>query len=166
MVNSFGIDFIARKDKADKTTASLFARITVNGKFRKVGLKEKIPFRCWNSKQECVLGKGAEITEINEYIDDVRARIKAAYRKLESRDVYITAQQVKDEYTGLSSKRHQDHMLLKLVKKYIAEYAVHLKEGTQKNFGATEKYVANFVQHAYKCNDIHRVLFFLNNKIF
>lgn len=74
--STFSIDFIIRLKKQQKERALLYARVTVNGNRTEISLKEEIIARDWNKKQEIVKGKSQEVKAINNYIEDVRFRLK------------------------------------------------------------------------------------------
>ena len=49
---SFGIDFIIRKCKANKKRADIIARITVEGEPKEISIKEQIDAYDWNSEKK------------------------------------------------------------------------------------------------------------------
>ena len=162
---SFSIDFIIRKDKKDKSMAYLFARVTVNGEDTEISLKEKIKTEDWLCKSETVKGKGREAKAINDWIDDVRFKIKESYKALEIGRYELTCYTVKEHYEGkhISQKPpaagHTMKELLKFHSKIEGEVkenegAAKLKGGTLKNYVTTEKYLDNFMQFKYKKADI------------
>ena len=95
---SFGIDFITRKCKADKNRVDIFARITVNGEIKELSIKQQIDDTNWDNRKEIVKGRTLAIKSINHHIDNVRYRIKEKYRTLEDKGELITAESVKSAY--------------------------------------------------------------------
>ncbi|MFX1705094.1 site-specific integrase [Chitinophaga sp. CC14] len=153
--NSLGIDFVVRKLKSDKRLACLFARVTVNGEETEISLKEKVIHSKWNNKGKFLEGKPNEVALTNDFINNSRARIKAAYRALEETMIPFTAEEVKEFFLGKHfSQINKDHTVLKLIKKHETECLPHLEKGTTKNYVATETYVKNFIFHKYKKEDI------------
>ncbi|RXK81262.1 site-specific integrase [Filimonas effusa] len=178
---SFSIDFIIRKDKKDKTEGYLFARVTVDGENTEISLKEKIKVADWDSKSETVKGRGREAKSINDWIDDVRFKLKESRKALEVGRFRVTCNCVKDHYEGkhISQKPPEsghtmkelfrfhekiegnvkgDDMVNKIgetdEEEIQGEQRAKLKGGTLKNYVTTEKYVDNFLQHKYKKKDI------------
>jgi hypothetical protein len=48
---TFGIDFITRLSKSDKTSALIFARITVDGDRKEISLKESVKIKDLSGKR-------------------------------------------------------------------------------------------------------------------
>lgn len=71
-------------------------RITVNKRVAEVMIKRSIPVDLWNQKKECSKGKDRAATELNHYINTVRAKILQIHRELEIDNKTITADIIKD----------------------------------------------------------------------
>lgn len=152
---TFGIDFLIRKCKADKSRADLFARITVDGDRKEIGLKEQINVADWNPKRETVSGSSKQIKAINIRIEDVRFRIKEIYRKLDDKGQLITADIIKNTYTGVQAVL-KGHKLKELLGYYKKIWEPKLKNGGFKNYKTTIDYAELFLQKAYPTTgDIH-----------
>ncbi|MDR6339883.1 site-specific recombinase XerD [Filimonas zeae] len=162
---SFSIDFIIRKDKQDKTEGYLFARVTVNGQNTEISLKEKIKVWDWDSRSETVKGKNKYAKSINDWIDEVRYKIKESRKALETNRHPITASTIKEHYEGRHTSQKaptSGHTIKELIRFHNKiegeaqhnEEAAKLKPGTMKNYGATEKYLTNFMLHKYKKEDV------------
>lgn len=52
--HSFGVDFIIRKCKTNKTRAHLYTRINVDGELREISLKEDIATSDWIVDKEMI----------------------------------------------------------------------------------------------------------------
>ena len=70
--HSFGIDFLFRRCKDDKTQALIYARITVDEDRKELSLKERINAVDWDPAKEIVKGKTEQIKSLNKNIEDVR----------------------------------------------------------------------------------------------
>lgn len=152
--NSFAIDFIIRISKYDRHSALIFARITVNGDRKEISLKENINTKDWDSAGEILKGRTEGIKSINAHIDDVRFRIKEKYRMLQEKDCMLTAQAVKDAYLGNHSIQKGKHTLCELIKFHFKIEGEKLREGTIKNYYATEEYLKRFIKNKFDTNDI------------
>ncbi len=153
-VSTFSIDFIIRLKKQQKERALLYVRITVNGNRTEISLKEEIITRDWDKKQEIVKGKSKEIKTINNYIEDVRFRLKEKYRMLIDKQSHITSQSIKDAYLGNHTLQKSGHTIGELLR-YHEKIAIDkLEPGTLKNYGATEQYLKGFIKSKYKTDDI------------
>lgn len=151
---SLSINFIARKTKADDSIAEIFVRIIVDGdKPKEISLKRKIKHHEWSNKSEVVKGKTYEANAINDYIEDVRARIRVKYRELERNEQLITAQTVKDAYLGVQATL-KEHTLSELMKYYKTIWEPKLKNGGFKNYKTTISYIERFLDSKVPGTDV------------
>ncbi len=141
---SFSIDFIIRKCKANKKRADIFAKITVDGEIKELSIKEQIDTVDWVNKQEIVKGRSIEVKAINERINEVRFKLKEKYRELEKKDELITAVSVRNAYLGVQVSL-KGRKLQELLKYYEQIWEVKLKEGGFKNYKTTIKYIKLFL---------------------
>jgi hypothetical protein len=98
---TFAIDFIIRSRKGKKTSALLYARVTVNGERKEISLKERIKSNDWYKAREMIRGSSVEVKKINRLIDHVRFRLKDKYRILSEKQCSITAEAIKEAYLGI-----------------------------------------------------------------
>ena len=99
--NTLSVLFIIKKSKLLKNgEAPVCMRITVNKRVAEVMIKRNIPVDLWNQKKECSKGKDRAATELNHYINTVRAKILQIHRELEIDNKTITADIIKDCFYG------------------------------------------------------------------
>ena len=99
--NTLSVLFIIKKSKLLKNgEAPVCMRITVNRRVAEVMIKRSIPVDLWNQKKECSKGKDRVATELNHYINTVRAKVLQIHRKLEIDNKSITADIIKDCFYG------------------------------------------------------------------
>lgn len=99
--NTLSVLFIIKKSKLLKNgEAPIYMRITVNKRVAEVMIKRSIPVDLWNQKKECSKGKDRAATELNHYINTVRAKILQIHRELEIDNKTITADIIKDCFYG------------------------------------------------------------------
>ena len=99
--NTLSVLFIIKKAKLLKNgEAPICMRITVNKRVAEVMIKRSIPVDLWNQKKECSKGKDRVATELNHYINTVRAKILHIHRELEIDNKTITADIIKDCFYG------------------------------------------------------------------
>lgn len=142
---SFSIDFIIRKCKANKKRADIFAKITVDGEIKELSIKEQIDAADWINKQEIVRGKSIQVKAINERIDEVRFKLKEKYRELEKNTALITAGAVRNAYLGVQVSL-KGRKLRELIKYYLEIWEEKLKPGGFKNYKTTIRYIELFLQ--------------------
>lgn len=99
--NTLSVLFIIKKAKLLKNgEAPVCMRITVNKRVAEVMIKRSIPIDLWNQKKECSKGKDRVATELNHYINTVRAKVLQIHRELEIDNKPITADIIKDCFYG------------------------------------------------------------------
>lgn len=99
--NTLSVLFIIKKAKLLKNgEAPICMRITVNKRVAEVMIKRSIPVDLWNQKKECSKGKDRVATELNLYINTVRAKVLQIHRELEIDNKPITADIIKDCFYG------------------------------------------------------------------
>ena len=99
--NTLSVLFIIKKSKLLKNgEAPICMRITVNKRVAEVMIKRSIPVDLWNQKKECSKGKDRVATELNHYINTIRAKVLQIHRELEIDNKPITADTIKDCFYG------------------------------------------------------------------
>lgn len=99
--NTLSVLFIIKKAKLLKNgEAPICMRITVNKRVAEVMIKRSIPIDLWNQKKECSKGKDRVATELNHYINTIRAKVLQIHRELEIDNKPITADTIKDCFYG------------------------------------------------------------------
>jgi site-specific recombinase XerD len=91
------------------------------------------------------------VADINKHINDVRFRIEEKYRELERQQVLITAQSIKDAYSGVQ-KKLKGHTLFELTQYF--EKIWKCKIGF-KNFATTIEYLHRFVKSHFKVDELY-----------
>lgn len=152
--NTFSVNFIIRMNKKDKTSALLYARISVNGRRTEISLKEHIKTAEWDPAREVLKGKLPHVKSLNKYIEDIRFRLKEIYRALEQKGLMITADGIKEAYLGRNKNENDGHKLIELINYHEKIFGHELRKGTLKNYYTTRDYILRFLQFKYKSNDI------------
>ena len=99
--NTLSVLFIIKKAKLLKNgDAPICIRITVNKRVVEVMIKRSIPVDLWDQKKECSKGKDRVATELNHYINTIRAKVLQIHRELEIDNKPITADTIKDCFYG------------------------------------------------------------------
>jgi hypothetical protein len=105
--NTFGIHFINRLDKGQKDgIATVFARITVNGKRCEISLKKKVNSTNWDDAKGKARGTKEDARKLNEHIERVRSIIADGYHQLVQQKKPITVDTVKSLYLGANLSEH------------------------------------------------------------
>jgi len=64
---TFGIQFVGRKNREKVKNFTIFSRITINGVVPEISLKQNISSNDWNPVAEMGKGRKAEIKELNQF---------------------------------------------------------------------------------------------------
>ena len=151
--NTFGIQFVLRlpKNKKDEM-ATVYARITVNGRRTEISLKSKVSINNWDEAKGRAKGKRQEIVKLNSHMEQVRSLIFDCYQELIQQNKPVSVDAVKAKYLGEDIEEAMT--LLKMIE-YHKQVAIgKLAPGTMKNYYTTENYLKKFVKHQYNKSDI------------
>jgi site-specific recombinase XerD len=155
MKQTFAILIWAYRGKQNENRATLYARITVNGRRAEISLSRKIQLDLWDEQTLTMKGKSPEALDVNEYLDMVRGELRQHYYQLKATGQEITAEVIKNRFLGLGEeqktllqvfKYHNDEMK-GLIGKGIAE-------GTHKRYVVMLHKLERFLKVKYKRSDI------------
>ena len=150
--NTFGIQFVIRLPKQQKNDqATVFARISVNGRRCEISLKKKVDPQNWDDAKGKARGTKDEIRKLNEHIERVRTIIADGYHQLIQQKKIITVDAVKSLFLGTDQN---EITLIKLGEYHNTEMKDKLADGTMKNYYTTQKYIVKFLKEKYHRNDI------------
>jgi site-specific recombinase XerD len=150
--NTFGIQFVIRLSKQQKNDpATVFARISVNGRRCEISLKRKVDPKSWDEAKGKARGTREETRKLNEHIERVRTLIADGYHELVQQKKVVTVDAVKSLFVG---DDENEMTLIKLGEYHNTEMKGKLADGTMKNYYTTQKYIAKFLKEKYHRNDI------------
>jgi site-specific recombinase XerD len=150
--NTFGIQFVIRLSKQKKDDpATVFARISVNGRRCEISLKKKVNPQNWDDAKGKARGTKDEIRKLNEHIERVRTLIADGYHQLVQQKKAVTVDAVKSLFLG---EDDNEITLIKLGEYHNTEMKDKLADGTMKNYYTTQKYIVKFLKDKYHRNDI------------
>ncbi len=150
--NSFGIHFIIRSAKnPDDELATVFARVTVNGRRTEISLKKKVRVQNWDEAKGKARGSKEETRRLNEHIERIRSLVADCYHQLIEQRKVVTTDSVKALFLGIEV---EDFTLCKLAEYHNREMVHKLAPGTMKNYFTTQKYIEKFLKERYKRKDI------------
>lgn len=152
---TFSIHFWLKKS-AEKSNGQIpiYARITVDGIRADVSAKRCTLPHYWITSANRVNSRISGAKAINEYLDDMYAKLLDCHKQLHLEGKLITAQAIKQRYLG---KDKQVTTLKELLDYHFKNELPKLEPGTAKNYGATEKYLLKFLSKKLKVSDIKLV---------
>ena len=161
--HTFSVLFWINKSKINNGAAPIYARITVNGKRAELSIKRNISPDKWNSKSESAKGNTEESRTLNSYINLVKGNIEKHYNQMVSSDEIITAETIKNRYTGLYEKKKTLIEAFEYHNKMMeAQIGMEVEETTFEKYEITKRRLIDFLKHQYNRSDI--ALVELNHK--
>lgn len=149
--NTFGVTFFIRRDKATQAGKTpIYARITVNGTRMDISIKRTIAPENWNAGKGMAKGTKEEMAQLNNYLERYRSGIVESYQELVLQKRLITAELVKNRFTG---NDQAEFTLTKLMQYHNLDQGNILEQGTMKNYYTTQKYVREFMEKRHKTRD-------------
>lgn len=149
---TFGVQFVGRKNREKVKNFTIFARITINGSVTEISLKQNIASSDWNPLTESGKGRKAEIRELNQFLDQVRTRINNIYRELMVEGDLPTVVMVKNHFLGIED---QGKSIIDAFDYHKKVAVGDLSENTLKHYKTTEKYVKEFLVAQFKTTDVY-----------
>ncbi|WP_299324183.1 site-specific integrase [uncultured Maribacter sp.] len=149
--SSFSILFWVNLSRTKNGEASLYARITVNGKRAAISLNRKVLIANWDSDRNKAKGTGQKSRILNTYLDETFNQLFQAYQDLKSEHKEITARSIKARFLGLDEINRS---VMDIICYHNEDMKGKLKWGTQKNYFTTQRYISNFILKAYNSTDM------------
>lgn len=155
MKSTYRVLFFIRKSRVNKDgLATVNTRITIDGDALEFSAKLSVNASLWNPIGR-MNGRTKEAREINDTLDKMRADLKSHYDNLYDRDGYVTPEKLRDSYLGIEI---QQYTLLMLYNKKVDQkqnlVGKTIQETTLLKYIATQRRMADFLQHQYKKDDI------------
>lgn len=155
MQNLLSILFYVRKSKDKNAThATVYLRITYQGKRAEASTMRKVQLSKWNAKASKVNGYSAEAKQVNRNFEIIKNRIYDIYQRLLEDEEEITAVKIKDEFLG---KNLVDHRILKIFEDHNLRMEKLIDKDysyrTLQRYRTTKKHLTNFILSNYKADD-------------
>ena len=154
---SFHILFFVKKNKIKANgEAPIAFRITVDKQFCELYIRRSAPAENWDQIKGRLKTKDKVSTEINMYIDTVRAKLQNIHRQLEADNIDITAKEICNRFCGVEEKHKT---LIEVFEEHNKEIKQLQGKGyAQKTiirFEGTVRYLKEFLKKEYKMSDIN-----------
>ncbi|MBJ6369842.1 site-specific integrase [Snuella sedimenti] len=151
--HTLNVHFWLKKSSIKKDgTLPIYARIWIDSSPIDVSAKESVLEVNWCTTSNRAKLRTKNAKYINNALDDVYSKIKAAYRQLKEEGRPISSLAVKLRYLG---KDKIVSTIKDLIEYHRDNEFKKLTQGTIKNYGATEKYIYRFLKKEFKSKDIH-----------
>lgn len=154
---TFHVLFFLKKNKIKANgEAPISMRITVDKRFCEMFIRRSTLVENWDQTKGKLKTKDKLSTEINMYIDTVRAKVQNIHRQLEADNIEISAIEIKNRFCGVEEKQKT---LIEVFEEHNKE--IKLLEGkgyAQKTiirFEGTARYLQEFLKKEYRKPDIN-----------
>ena len=150
--NTFGVQFIIRKDKLKNDKVPIYCRITINGNIVHFALKQWVEPKYWEARDKATKKGNREVAILDNNLIKVRKAIENQYNQLQDMGVYITASSVRDAFLGKIIE--EPNTLSRLVNYHNEQANLTLEWSTVKHYFVTQKYLTTFLKNKMNKNDI------------
>jgi hypothetical protein len=156
MHTQYQLTFIIRKSRSKKTSDSdVYMRITVNNKRSDTSISRKVDPRKWSSSSEKALGKSPEATELNNYINVLRNKIKNIHQDLIEKNKTVSSKSILDQFKGVNKKKPK--MTLEAFKEHNEQMdrlsGKSISKSTAKRYWTCYNHLEQFLKEVYKTED-------------
>jgi len=155
MRSTFKILFYLNTSKRKKSgCCPVIGRITVDGGVSQFSLKEDAHPDHWDAKMGRATGKSREQVALNKKIVQTEQTIRKIYARTVETSGYVTAEQIKNELTGTTSKAEN---LLELFREHNLEFekrvGIDRNKITYNKFANSYKHLSRFIQTKFGMED-------------
>ncbi len=130
-------------------------RITVDGEYERINSTLTIEPELWDSAASKAIGRSSKIAEFNKRIEDIRHVIKEHYYDILNRHGYVTAEMVKNAFTGVTAK---EESLVPLYLQHLEDtkklIGLSKADPTYKKYERMYRRVVDFMKKKYNITDI------------
>ena len=156
MVKTFSFIFYLKKPKLyEKGLVPIYLRITIDGKRSEISIKREADPDNWNSKAGRMDGKSEKVRQFNGYLDTLQSQLYAAHQALIRDHKMITAEALKNRYTGASEKQR---MLIEIFQKHNDEVESLIDKGfaagTVERYKTSLSHTLEFIKWKFRISDI------------
>jgi integrase/recombinase XerD len=149
---TFSVRFAVRACKRNIKQATIYARITVNGRRLEISLKRTIDPEFWAPASGSVTGNKDAARQLNPYIEEVRFKLTECYRQLQLQNKVISIDAIKAMFLG---EEKTASTLCSLMEYHNVNMKNILQPGTLKNYATTARYLRLFLMQRHKTDDIY-----------
>lgn len=152
---TFSILFWVNKNRLKNGKVPLSVRITVDGKRAELSAQREVSLLEWNARAQMVTGRSQEAKEINNHLAMLKTRLLNCHGKLETRGATITAESLKNEFTGVIER---PRLLLPIIQQHNDDIKKLIGKDYSKatwiKYNTTQKHITEFLKWKYNLSDI------------
>jgi len=153
----FSVLIWADRRKTDaKGNVPLYARVTYLGKRAEISMGRKVDPAKWDPESGFVKGSSQGIKDLNKEIITVKDDLQSAFMSLKSTEEFITAEKIKQKYSG---EEEPQRMLLEIFdehnKKIEELVGKDFVRATLTKYNTVRSKTADYIQYRFKSQDIY-----------
>ena len=150
--STFGVHFKLRSDKMKDGKAPVHLGLVINGEKSYISLKNyQVEVKHWDKEKGSGKRTSTEGRKINEYLDEVRVKVRDCYQDLLSNGRIISMETFKDAFLGNGDP---EYTLNRLITYHNEQAKTVLEWSTLKHYYVTQRYLEKFLQGQFKKKDI------------
>lgn len=124
--STFSVLFWVYAKRAKNNLATVYARITINGRKLNISLQRKLDVSLWDPKKQWVKGTSSKSKSINQFLDQEYSQFFQCYQELKVEGKILSPENLKARYNGYNghlytledifkynSKRFKDFVLFR-----------------------------------------------------
>lgn len=157
-MSTITISFAVRESKARTSgEAPIQVLLTQNGVRASFSTGKAVHPSEWDRDRQRVKGRNAEVAEINNYLDAIRARLYQLEKDLSDRGIGVTPQTLRDAYLGKLDCL-KEWTLMKVVEVHLEDLRAKIGESiaasTVWEYELCGRLIERYIKHRYSRNDM------------
>lgn len=150
--STFSVLFWIYSKRAKNNLATIYARITINGRKLNISLKRKADVDLWDPKKQRVSGKSQNSKELNQFLDQEHSKLFQCYQELRVEGKVISPENIKSRYFG---DREHLFSLEDMFKYHNENMFSKLKNNTSRLYITSQNYIRKFIKKEYGRKDFY-----------
>ena len=154
--STFKVLFLIRRNQVNKDgKCAIMIKVTVDGEYERINSTLTIEPDLWDASASKAIGRSSKIAEFNKRIEDMRHVLKEHYYDILNRHGYVTAEMVKNAFTGVTAK---EESLVPLYKQHLEDtkklIGLSKANPTYQKYERMYRRVVEFMKKKYNITDI------------
>lgn len=154
--STFKVLFLIRRNQVNKDgKCAIMIKVTVDGEYERINSTLTIEPELWDASASKAIGRSSKIAEFNKRIEDMRHVLKEHYYDILNRHGYVTAEMVKNAFTGVTAK---EESLVPLYKQHLEDtkklIGLSKANPTYQKYERMYRRVVEFMKKKYNITDI------------
>lgn len=153
---TYSLLFYVKKTKSNSKNATIYLRITIDGKRSEISTGKTIKTSDWNPKMGKVSGSSSYAKTLNAFLESLRTKMFESYNYLFNSRKEITPESLKNRFLGIDERKvtllevFKDHnsQMKELIGKGFAK-------GTWDRYETSLRHTQQFMRWKYNISDIY-----------